>query len=62
MQQAGVISEHVDANVFTLVGEVGIDFWSEDQWKSVLDKHDVFVAVPQALMNMLSQGHLKVQN
>ena len=61
-QQCEALSALLDLKVGMLVGSMGIDSWSNQQWEEALDAAQVLVMTYQVLYNMLSGGHLKVRD
>ncbi|XP_076751647.1 endoribonuclease Dcr-2 [Xylocopa sonorina] len=57
-QQSKYIARLTDLSCVGLSGELGIDFWKDEEWNAQLNEHEVFVMTSQILVNALCLGHM----
>ncbi len=60
-QQAEVLSALTPLSVGVYSGDVGVDFWSAQEWKDNLAATDVIVATPEVVRVALNQAFLKAR-
>ncbi|CAG8574135.1 14728_t:CDS:2 [Acaulospora morrowiae] len=59
-QQANVIKTNCDVRVKHFCGEMGVDLWSEKQWKEYFENNDVLVMTAQIFLNVLRHGFISL--
>jgi hypothetical protein len=56
-----VIKANCDLKVKHFCGEMGVDLWSEKQWKQNFENYDVLVMTAQIFLNILRHGFISLQ-
>ncbi|RIA97599.1 hypothetical protein C1645_813834 [Glomus cerebriforme] len=59
-QQANVIKANCDVKIKHFCGEMGVDLWSEKQWKTNFENFDVLVMTAQIFLNILRHGFISL--
>ncbi|CAG8634049.1 16813_t:CDS:2 [Funneliformis mosseae] len=59
-QQASVINANCDLKVKHFCGEMGVDLWSEKQWRNYFENFDVLVMTAQIFLNILRHGFISL--
>ncbi|RGB34312.1 hypothetical protein C1646_653906 [Rhizophagus diaphanus] len=59
-QQSDVIKANCDIKVMRFCGEMGVDLWSEKQWKKTFIEYDVLVMTAQIFLNILRHGFISL--
>ncbi|KAG9287939.1 hypothetical protein G9A89_017534 [Geosiphon pyriformis] len=59
-QQANVIETNCDLKVKYFCGEMGVDFWSESEWRKNFENFDVLVMTAQIFLNILRHGFISL--
>ncbi|KAG2220792.1 hypothetical protein INT45_012461, partial [Circinella minor] len=59
-QQYNVIKSNCDANIERIVGEMGIDKWSEENWKQIFKENDICVMTAQIFLDILRHGFIEM--
>lgn len=60
-QQSTVLRNNIDQSVGHLYGNVGVDHWDEQTWKSQFDKNMVIVCTAAILQKCLLNGFVKIR-
>ena len=61
IQQAKVIRDNVPVRVLEFYGEMDVDRWDLQKWRSVLDEADVVVLTSQILLDVFSHDYAKLE-
>nr|CAG8438547.1 9096_t:CDS:2 [Entrophospora candida] len=61
-QQSKVIKANCDFKIQHLCGEMGVDLWSEKEWKKKFEEYDVLVMTAQIFLNILRHGFISLSN
>ncbi|CAG8741190.1 35674_t:CDS:2 [Gigaspora margarita] len=59
-QQANVIKANCDLKVRHVCGEMGVDLWSEKEWRNNFENYDVLVMTAQIFLNILRHGFISL--
>ncbi|CAG8559865.1 22395_t:CDS:2 [Racocetra persica] len=59
-QQANVIEANCDLKVKHFCGEMGVDLWSEKEWRKNFENYDVLVMTAQIFLNILRHGFISL--
>ncbi|CAG8505437.1 6855_t:CDS:2, partial [Cetraspora pellucida] len=59
-QQANVIKANCDLKVKHFCGEMGVDLWSEKEWRNNFENYDVLVMTAQIFLNILRHGFISL--
>ncbi|CAG8675935.1 16194_t:CDS:2, partial [Dentiscutata erythropus] len=59
-QQANVIKANCDLKVKHVCGEMGVDLWSEKEWRNNFENFDVLVMTAQIFLNILRHGFISL--
>ena len=59
-QQCNAIKSNCDANIERIVGEMGIDKWSEENWKQIFKENDICVMTAQIFLDILRHGFIEM--
>lgn len=60
-QQALAIGRHTHFIIGEYCGDMGVDFWTHDQWLKQFDDHQVLVMTCQIFLDLLLHNKLKLQ-
>nr|AGW15597.1 dicer 1 [Nematostella vectensis] len=61
-QQKEVIAKNTDLKVKEFIGDMGVDFWSDEQWKKELDDNQVLVMTAQIFLDLLGHARLRLSD
>ncbi|KAL6599548.1 hypothetical protein ACP70R_045685 [Stipagrostis hirtigluma subsp. patula] len=61
-QQARVVEAHTDLRVKQFYGDMGVDSWGPDTWRSELEDAEVLVMTPQILLDNLRRSYFRLQD
>ncbi|CAG8442886.1 9275_t:CDS:2 [Ambispora leptoticha] len=59
-QQSKVIESNCDLRIKPLCGEMGVDLWSEKEWRNYFEQYDVLVMTAQIFLNILRHGFISI--
>lgn len=59
-QQADVLKANCDARIEKLCGEMNVDVWSLEKWRSILDNVDICVMTAQIFLDILQRAFLSL--
>lgn len=59
-QQAKVIKDNTSLKVGEYVGEMGVDFWNDQEWYKQLQDHEVLVMTAQIFVDLLGHARIKL--
>lgn len=59
-QQTNVLESNCDVRIEKLCGEMNVDVWSLEKWRSILDNVDVCVMTAQIFLDILQRAFLSL--
>lgn len=59
-QQTNVLESNCDVRIEKLCGEMNVDVWSLENWRSILDNVDVCVMTAQIFLDILQRAFLSL--
>nr|UXX21448.1 endoribonuclease dicer [Calyptrophora lyra] len=59
-QQAKAIERHTSLTVKSFCGEMGVDFWSKDEWMEHFEENHVLVMTHQIYLDLLQHAKIKL--
>lgn len=61
LQQEEYMRRHTDLNCKGYSGDMGVDFWKEEQWMDEIEKNQILVITSQIFLDLLIHGYMKLE-